>query len=256
MSVCAQTSGITTPHRPSCGPSNASYDLSPVSSPPLSPRATSTISETDTESSFPWTPDSKCSGIAHYNALGMSSGAQPSRTKQSNGNHNHIYHPYRQPPCFQEIHTFSGQIGRPDHDNLLGAPDSKMDDVFFRHMDGLSPASCRHVVHYKEAVRERQRMRLFTTYWELEETTRLHALLNSLYAEADLEFRKADREAQFFLKALVTKQSLSRVTSDLDFLTTIISSQDSRFATATIHQILLQAAQLSLALMASISELV
>ncbi|KAG1800702.1 hypothetical protein EV424DRAFT_1545600 [Suillus variegatus] len=154
----------------------------------------------------------------------MSSGAQPSRTKQSNGNHNHIYHPYRQPPCFQEIHTFSGQIGRPDHDNLLGAPDSKMDDVFFRHMDGLSPASCRHVVHYKEAVRERQRMRLFTTYWELEETTRLHALLNSLYAEADLEFRKADREAQFFLKALVTKQSLSRVTSDLDFLTTVRQS--------------------------------
>jgi hypothetical protein len=67
-----------------------------------------------------------------------------------------------------------------------------VDDVFLRQMDGLSPASCRYVVHYKEAVRERQRMRLFTTYWELEETNRLHTLLNSLYAEADLEFRQAD----------------------------------------------------------------
>jgi hypothetical protein len=99
-----------------------------------------------------------------------------------------------------------------------------VDDVFLRQMDGLSPASCRYVVHYKEAVRERQRMRLFTTYWELEETNRLRTLLDSLYAEADLEFRKADREAQFFLKALVSKQSLSRVTSDLDFLTTVRQS--------------------------------
>lgn len=88
-----------------------------------------------------------------------------------------------------------------------------------RHMDGLSPTTCRFVVHYKEAVRERQRMRLFTTYWELEETNRLHILLMSLYGEADLEFRKTEQETQGLLKALVTTQSLSRVTGDAEYLT-------------------------------------
>lgn len=88
-----------------------------------------------------------------------------------------------------------------------------------RHMDGLSPTTCRFVVHYKEAVRERQRMRLFTTYWELEETNRLHNLLMSLYGEADLEFRKTEQETQGLLKALVTTQSLSRVTGDAEYLT-------------------------------------
>ncbi|KAG0691866.1 hypothetical protein DFH29DRAFT_883536 [Suillus ampliporus] len=106
----------------------------------------------------------------------------------------HSFHPYRQPPCFQEIHTFDSQLGRPDHDNQSEVPDSKTDDVFLKYMDGLSPTSCRYVVHYKEAVRERQRMRLFTTYWELEETNRLRTLLTSLYAEADLEFRRSEQE--------------------------------------------------------------
>ncbi|KAG1845198.1 hypothetical protein F4604DRAFT_1688816 [Suillus subluteus] len=115
----------------------------------------------------------------------------------------------------------SNQLGRPqaDHDNQLGAPASKTNDVFLRYMDGLSPTSCRYVVHYKEAVRERQRMRLFTTYWELEETNRLRALLTSLYAEADLEFRRAELESQVLLQALVMKQSLSRSAADVEYLT-------------------------------------
>jgi hypothetical protein len=88
-------------------------------------------------------------------------------------------------------------------------------------MDGLSPKSCRYVVHYKEAVRERQRMRLFTTYWELEETNRLRTLLLSLYAETETEFRRAEHDAQALLNALVTKQSLSRVAEDTQYLDTV-----------------------------------
>jgi hypothetical protein len=76
-------------------------------------------------------------------------------------------------------------------------------------LDGLSLETGCKLVHYKEAVRERERTRLFTTYWELEETNRLQTLLASLYAETDLGFRRADREAQILLKALVTKHSLS-----------------------------------------------
>jgi hypothetical protein len=61
-------------------------------------------------------------------------------------------------------------------------------------------------------------MRLFTTYWELEETNRLQTLLLSLYAETEVEFHRADQDAQALLNALVTKQSLSRVAEDTQYL--------------------------------------
>jgi hypothetical protein len=91
-------------------------------------------------------------------------------------------------------------------------------------MDGLSPTSCRYAIHYKEAVRERQRMRLFMTYWELEETNRLRTLLTSLYAETNTEFHRAEQDAQELLKTLVTKQSLTRVVDDAQYLDAVRQS--------------------------------
>ncbi|KAG2158532.1 uncharacterized protein EDB93DRAFT_1100217 [Suillus bovinus] len=93
-----------------------------------------------------------------------------------------------------------------------------------RHMDGLSPTSCRYVVHYKEAVRECQCMRLFMTYWELEETNRLRTLLMSLYAETNMEFHRAEQHAQALLKTLITKQSLTHVADDAQYLNTASQS--------------------------------
>jgi hypothetical protein len=157
-------------------------------------------------------------------------------------NHPRSFHPYRSPPCFQDAHTFDNLVGRPacdsnnqsqPSDSNVGTSDFQMytsliicmkfqsDEMFLRHLDGLSPASCRFVVHYKEAVRERQRMRLFTTYWELEETNRLHTLLSSLYAEEDSEFRRSEQETEGLLKALLTKLPPSRAAMDVDFLTAV-----------------------------------
>ncbi|KIK42586.1 hypothetical protein CY34DRAFT_804730 [Suillus luteus UH-Slu-Lm8-n1] len=154
---------------------------------------------------------------------GASREAVSYHTKHHNNSDHHSYHPYRQPPCFRDIHTFNSQLGRPqaDHDNQLGSPDSESNDVFLRCMDGLSPASCRYLVHYKRAVHERQRMRIYTTYWEIEETKRLQTFLTSLDAEADSDFRTTDREAQMLLEALVTKESLSRPAAELEYLSEI-----------------------------------
>jgi len=199
------------------------------------------VSETDPEDGFPFTPDSNCSDSAYYHIAGTSPGSESSRAKRPNHseNHCHSFHPYRSPPCFQDAHTFDNLVGRPasDSNNQSQASDNNVgpsvfqmyisliicikfqtNEIFLRHMDGLSPASCCFIVHYKEAVRERQRMRLFTTYWELKETNRLRTLLMSLYAEEDLEFRKSEQETQGLLKALITKQSLSRTAGDVDFL--------------------------------------
>ncbi|KAG2096662.1 hypothetical protein BD769DRAFT_1394632 [Suillus cothurnatus] len=170
----------TPPQRPCYAPK-----LSPPPNSPLSSRATSMVSETDSdpEDSFPLTPDSKCSGGAYY----------------------HLNTPSK------------AELWTPSH--LTVTIDQKLQTA--RHMDGLSPKSCRYVVHYKEAVRERQCMRLFMTYWELEETNRLRTLLLSLYAETETEFRRAEHDAQALLNALVTKQSLSRVAEDTQYLDTV-----------------------------------
>lgn len=195
---------------------------------------------------FPLTPDSKCSGGAYYHIADTSPGSEWGHVKHPGLNHakNHpdSSHPFRPPPCFQDAHTFDNLVGRPACDNNnqsqpsdsnVGTSDFQMctrliicikfqsNEIFLKHLDGLSPASCRFIVHYKEAVRERQRMRLFTTYWELEETNRLRTLLMSLYAEENSEFRRAEQETEELLKALITKQSPSRVAADVDFLTAV-----------------------------------
>ncbi|KIK47175.1 hypothetical protein CY34DRAFT_9198 [Suillus luteus UH-Slu-Lm8-n1] len=185
------------------------------------------VSETDPMDVFPLTPDSKCSGGAYYHIADTSPGSEWGHAKHPGLNHaeNHpdSSHPFRPPPCFQDAHTFDNLVGRPacDNNNQSQPSDSNSNEIFLKHLDGLSPASCRFIVHYKEAVRERQRMRLFTTYWELEETNRLHTLLMSLYAEENSEFRRAEQETEELLKALITKQSPSRVAADVDFLTAV-----------------------------------
>ncbi|KAG2124768.1 hypothetical protein BD769DRAFT_1388701 [Suillus cothurnatus] len=88
------------------------------------------------------------------------------------------------------------------------------DDIFLRHMDVLGPQSFRLVVHYKEAIHERERMSLFTAYWALEESTRLHALCQFLYRAAEDNFNRAEQEAALMLRALLEKYPLSTGVAD------------------------------------------
>ncbi|KAG1730434.1 hypothetical protein EDD22DRAFT_960730 [Suillus occidentalis] len=211
----------TPPQHPCQTPYNVGCGPRPLGS-PMSTRATSTVSETDPEDNFPVISDSKYSAGIYYHVTDTSPGAEAwsqSHAKYYSDIHHHSHHPYRQPPCLQDIHTFDNLLGRPGCHKQSEATDTNTDEVFLRHMDGLSLTTCCFVVHYKEAVCERQYMCLFTIYWELEETNRLHSLLMSLYSEADLEFRKTEQETQGLLKALVTTQSLSRVSGDVEYLT-------------------------------------
>jgi len=65
-----------------------------------------------------------------------------------------------------------------------------------KHLDALGPQMFGLVVHLQEAVRERQRMRLFTTYWEVEENSRQGALLQFLYNDAERDFAMTEQEAR------------------------------------------------------------
>lgn len=97
----------------------------------------------------------------------------------------------------------------------------KTDDVFLRHMDVLGPQSFRLVVHYKEAVRERERMNLFMAYWALEESSRLHTLRQFLYRAAEEDFSRAEREAALMLNVLLEKHPLSTGVADVQSLSAV-----------------------------------
>ena len=102
-----------------------------------------------------------------------------------------------------------------------------MDDQFLKHLDGLGPQMFGLVVHLQEAVRERQRMRLFTTYWEVEENSRRGALLQFLYKDAERDFSVTERETRVLLSRFLTIHPPAAVTSDAEFLATVCNRNKS-----------------------------
>jgi hypothetical protein len=64
----------------------------------------------------------------------------------------------------------------------------------------------RHAVHYKEAVYQRKRTRVEMTKREIDETSKLHTLLQSISCDTNLECALAESERNFFMKMLVDRQ--------------------------------------------------
>ncbi|KAG1885329.1 uncharacterized protein F5891DRAFT_989699 [Suillus fuscotomentosus] len=105
-------------------------------------------------------------------------------------------------------------LGRTDHDDLpetIGSKTEDIGDIFLQHLETLGPHIFRLVVHYKEAVRERQRMRLYTTYWEAEENT----------DDAQNEFVRSEQQSQTLLNMALEKHSPAAIASDTKFLAAV-----------------------------------
>ncbi|KAG1866017.1 hypothetical protein F4604DRAFT_1928337 [Suillus subluteus] len=200
MSLCATpcvevprfkpSTPLQRPFIPSYAPSHVT---SPPSTPPVSPggSASGTVSELDDES-FPLTPYSKRSGDTRY-VTDVSGRAGPSNLSRYHKQHHvdschYSFHPYRRAPSFQDRRVFECMLGSSDCDNLLEDQKGKTDDWFVKHMDALGPQSFRLVVHYKEAVRERQRLDLFF-----------------MLQAAQEDFVKAEREAAVMMRRLLEK---------------------------------------------------
>jgi hypothetical protein len=99
--------------------------------------------------------------------------------------------------------------------------------MFLKHLDALGPQMFGLVVHLQEAVRERQRMRLFTTYWEVEENSRRGALLQFLYNDAERDFAMTEQEARVLLSRFLTMHSPATVAADTKFLSTVCNRNKS-----------------------------
>lgn len=80
-------------------------------------------------------------------------------------------------------------------------------------MDALGPQSFCLVVHYKEAVHERQCLDLFVAYWAREESKRLDNLRQFMLQAAQEDFVRAEREASVLMKRLLEKHPPS---TDID----------------------------------------
>jgi hypothetical protein len=72
-------------------------------------------------------------------------------------------------------------------------------------MDALGPHTFRLVVHYKEAVRERQRLDLFVAYWAREESKRLDTLRQAMLQAAQEDFVGAERESAALMRRVLEK---------------------------------------------------
>ncbi|KAG1777614.1 hypothetical protein EV702DRAFT_1197233 [Suillus placidus] len=168
--------------------------------------AASTVSELD-DDSFPLTPDSKRSGdISHV--ANISCRAGPSTLSRYHKQHHadgyhYPFHLYCWAPSFQDRLVFESMLDSSDRDNLLEDMKGKSDDGFLRHMDALGPQSFRLVVHYKEAVRERQHLDLFF-----------------MLQAAQEDFVRAEQEASVLMKRLLEKHPPS-TEIDAQSLTTL-----------------------------------
>ncbi|KAG1853880.1 hypothetical protein C8R48DRAFT_675800 [Suillus tomentosus] len=160
--------------------------------PPFTGKVTTeSTAETDDDSVFPLTPDSKRTG------------------------------------SIQRIIDTSARAASPTsshHDDLpetIGSKTEDIGDIFLQHLETLGPHIFRLVVHYKEAVRERQRMRLYTTYWEAEENTRRGTLLHLLYQDVQNEFVRSEQQSQTLLNMALEKHSPAAIASDTKFLAAV-----------------------------------
>lgn len=76
-------------------------------------------------------------------------------------------------------------------------------------------------MHYKEAVRERKRMRMFTAAWELEETKRLRTFLQTAMGGLETEFVAAEEESRWLLDMIVDRQKLERIEADTKYIAAV-----------------------------------
>ncbi|KAG2093925.1 hypothetical protein BD769DRAFT_1395190 [Suillus cothurnatus] len=174
------------------------------------PMTESMTSGTDDDFLFPCTPNFKHSdGVQRVHTSAGARLPTPSQPATQRHSNNHSYHPYRRPPSFQESHIFDSLLGRADTDDSTMSSNLKADDMFLKHLDALGPQMFSLVVHLQEAVRERQHMCLFTTYWEVEENSRRGALLQFLYNDAERDFTMTEQESGRMLMAQTRIQMLS-----------------------------------------------
>ncbi|KAG1792658.1 uncharacterized protein HD556DRAFT_1444335 [Suillus plorans] len=202
-------------------PAPSRYSSSPPSSPPsfgssavpASAATSSSNNISDAEDdNFPWTPHSKQSGGPLYpvNSCGSARAGvgspTPNRSPQIDSTD--AFYPHPMITSFEDQHYFDRFLGRPVNDeHSLEDISQKIQDIYFSHIERLSAHSVRCAVHYKEAVRERKRMRWYTARWEVAEIQRLHTLVRSLCDESETEFIMADRESRWLLDVLVKRQT-------------------------------------------------
>ncbi|KAG2750489.1 hypothetical protein P692DRAFT_20873323 [Suillus brevipes Sb2] len=171
---------------------------------------TSSTSASDAEDdNFPPTPQSKQSCGAYYVVKPSDGIGSPTPNRIPKTDNTAAFSLYPPITSFEEQHYFDRFLGRPVNDNdSLEDVGQRVQDIYKSHIGRLSANSVRCAIHYKEAVRERKRMRWYTARWEVAEVQRLHTLLRSLCEESETEFIMADRESRWLLDILVERQTL------------------------------------------------
>ncbi|KAG2129090.1 hypothetical protein DEU56DRAFT_915214 [Suillus clintonianus] len=182
---------------------------------------------------FPLTPQSKQSRGSCYVANPPVGIGSPTPNRSPNVDDSDAFSLYPTITSFEEQHYFDKFLGRPANDeHSLETIGQRVQDIYCSHIDRLSSDSVRYAVHYKEAVRERKRMRWYTARWEVAETQRLHTLLRSLCDESETEFIMAERESRWLLDVLVQRQTLPATTAESKYVAATCDNDKKSFLLA------------------------
>ncbi|KAG2062919.1 hypothetical protein BDR04DRAFT_1164464 [Suillus decipiens] len=210
------SSSCTPPQRtrsyvPHCDPSHKINSSPP--SPPVSLSVTVDSMDSDAdEDIFPITPDSKHSCPTHRFTSAEADSPTPSR---STFNDNDLDLPHTLPSVDKDHgdnNSVGGSLVNVDKPNNNSRSQPDIDKfTLLKRMEVLSPKAKRFVVRYKEAVRERKRMRFFATLWKREEIKRLDSLYDTICEDLECDLTTAEEECRFLSNTLSDRPNVQHL---------------------------------------------
>lgn len=197
--------------------SNFNYPSSSPSSPP-SPSSVSvaeSVPSTTSDAEFPRTPSSNRSSgvcrIAYTSAEAESRTPSPSPENVLNQYTDAFRSNYSSSP--EDERMFDGFLDNINRDQSTTVDiEQKAMEAYMRHIGTLDANTFHSIVRYLEAIRERQRMRYYTSCWDVVVVQRREAVALSTRDKSKSDYLAVDQELQLILDILAHRLSLPRQT--------------------------------------------
>ncbi|KAG2147494.1 hypothetical protein DEU56DRAFT_929124 [Suillus clintonianus] len=189
------------------------------SSPPNSPSpsfvsVTESATSTTSDPEFPLTPNSnRSSGVCRISHPSVEA-ASPTPSPSPEDQHSDASRPHYSSSYEERI--FDGLLDNLncDQGTSESTEQQKVMEAYSRHLGQLSASSFHSIIRYLEAVRERQRMRYYTSCWDVVVVQRREAVALSARDKSESDFHAVERELRFVLDILSQRLSLPNETTE------------------------------------------
>lgn len=185
---------------------------------PLSPSSvngTGSGASTTSDAEFPRTPKSNCSisGICRIADTSAEAGSPTPCPSPENQQHSDVFRPHYS-SWSEDERDFDGLLDDLNRDQgTMKDIEQKMMETYLRHVGKLNASSFNCIIRYLEAIRERRRMRYYTSCWDVAVVQRREAVALSVRDQSKSDFLAVERELRLILGILAQRLSLPRATA-------------------------------------------